>query len=210
MLVSRGWLRVLLIAATLVVALPVHLAVPAAPARAHAELVSSEPADGAILAVPPERVSFKFGEDLLAQGNAITAFAVAADGRAGDRVALPDAVVAGSTVSVAWPQSTPAGKYRANYRVVSADGHPISGSISFTIAGESLDPSAASPAAGATRDPGTGASAPAASPTVSYLSPTSQKEPARAGVLIWVLGVGVVGLGLAGGALWFTRRSRGL
>lgn len=203
---SRRWLRMLVIAAAILVVLPLGL-LAAAPARAHAELVSSDPADGANLASPPNQLRFTFGEDLLAQGSAITAFSVASD----ERVSLPEAVVAGNTVSVDWPHPTPAGQYRANYRVVSADGHPITGSIRFTIAGEPTDAgTSASSAAVSTADSGPDAS-PAAPASASIApTPTSQKEPARAGVLLWVLGIGVLGLVLTSAALWFTRRSRGL
>ncbi|MGB8020120.1 MAG: copper resistance CopC family protein [Candidatus Nanopelagicales bacterium] len=195
---SRGWLRVLL-----AVAAALLLALPAGPARAHAELVSSDPADGATLESPPDELRFTFGEELLPQGNAITAFAVAAD----ERVPLPQVAVAGNAVSVAWPQSRAAGEYRASYRVVSADGHPISGSITFTI---TAGGPAAATASGASGDPGNDASATASPATPGDEAPTSLKEPARAGVLIWVLGIGVLGLVVASAAMWFTRRSRGL
>lgn len=201
-LMSRGWLRVLLM-----VAAALLLALPAGPARAHAELVSSDPPDGATLASPPEELRFTFGEELLPQGNAITAFAVSAD----ERVPLADVSVAGNAVSVPWPQSAAAGRYRANYRVVSADGHPITGSITFTItAGTTGGQAAAGGASAASRDAGSSASATAASAATGTTAPTSLKEPARAGVLIWVLGIGVLGLVLASAAMWFTRRSRGL
>ena len=44
-----------------------------APAAAHTELISSSPKDGAALSAPPDEVSLKFGEDLLAGGDKLVA-----------------------------------------------------------------------------------------------------------------------------------------
>lgn len=118
------------------------LAVPAAPAMAHADLVSSDPADGATLAAPPDAVSLTFSEALLEETVDVAI-------ESGGEVVASDAVQAeGATVLVPWPAAAASGDYSVNFRVVSADGHPIEGSVSFTIAGSapSASPVAASAA----------------------------------------------------------------
>jgi methionine-rich copper-binding protein CopC len=111
------------------------------PASAHSEIESSAPADGATLSAPPQGVSFTFNEDLLEQGNAITLTEVAT----GTRLPLGEVQVDGATASAAWPAASPAGEFRAAYRVVSADGHPIDGAITFSVAQAVGQASAAPP-----------------------------------------------------------------
>ena len=119
--VIRGWI----VGALAVLALLMGVS----PAGAHAELESSDPKDGATLASAPGAITFVFGEEILPQGNAVTLTDVAADAR----LEVGPVEVDGDTVSVTWPESSPAGQYRAAYRVVSADGHPIDGTITFTV-----------------------------------------------------------------------------
>lgn len=169
------------------------LVVPIGRVWAHAELVSSEPADGATLEAPPPALLFTFGEQLMGEGAAITAQHV----DSGEWVGLPPVTVSGDAASAAWPATSASGPYRASYRVVSADGHPITGSITFTILAAtdaSGSPSAAdpSPPQGGTTDP------------------DPQEASSGVGVLGWILGLGIVVLVGAGAGTWYTRRSRGL
>lgn len=165
------------------------------PAMAHAELESSSPADGATLDAAPPVISFTFGEDLLPAGNAITL----TDLETGSRLGLADLDVDRNTASVAWPDPAGPGQYRAAYRVVSADGHPIAGSITFTIAG----PGAQSSASAQSPDPTGVGESPAgqtADPTTPATSSAREEN--------WVLGaLGVLLLG-AGLLTWFIRRRR--
>jgi copper resistance protein C len=103
---------------------------------------------------------------------------------------------------VAWPQASPAGEFRAAYRVVSADGHPIDGTITFTVE-QALGPAAASPGAASAGPASVSASASAVSPT-----PEPAAGDADAGLLAWVLGVGVAVLAGAVAGTWFMRRTR--
>lgn len=199
MVAVRGWLVGFL--ALLVMSV-------AAPVWGHAELESSEPNDGATLTAPPPRIEFTFGERLLAQGNAIT-LTVAATG---ERLALGPVDVAGDAVSVAWPDSSPAGEFRAAFRVVSADGHPITGSITFDVA------AASGPTQSESQDVPAGSGAPAASPPGSPAATASTSLGPSAGpappaqddmdlpVIAWVLGLGVVVLLGAGASMWYLRR----
>lgn len=143
------------------------LALVVGPAHAHAELESSDPADGAVLEVPPAQISFTFGERLIEQGNAVTVTEVAA----GERLAVGPVVVDGDSVSVTWPQDSSAGQFRAAFRVVSVDGHPIKGSITFTVATDAGGEGGASPSASAAAVPS--AQSPSAQPSSSGSAVTS-------------------------------------
>jgi methionine-rich copper-binding protein CopC len=182
------------------------------PAGAHAELESSDPQDGATLTSAPEAITFVFGEEILPQGNAVTLTDVAADVRL--EVGLVD--VDGDTVSVTWPESSPAGQFRAAFRVVSADGHPINGTITFTVeqavGAVQASPAAvvASPSAGAASPVpvSQGPSAPAASPSAPAATPVPAADDADAGLLTWVLGIGLAVLIGAVAGTWVMRRTR--
>jgi copper resistance protein C len=115
-------------------------------ASAHATRVSSEPADGALLTAGPNHVSATFNEQLQPDFAAMT-------------VVGPDANlwssgnpnVQGAVVSVNVRPLGPAGSYTVNYRVTSADGHPVSGSWGFrlTVSGTGTPgPAAAAPDSG--------------------------------------------------------------
>ena len=95
-------------------------------ASAHAALVSVQPADGSVLAEAPQTVQLRFNE-------AVTPGAVRlidAGGRVRD-----DALVSasGETIAVTLPAGLPRGSNVVSYRVVSQDGHPVAGSIVFSI-----------------------------------------------------------------------------
>jgi copper resistance protein C len=188
--VIRGWIvGVLTVLAVLM---------GVSPAGAHAELESSDPKDGATLASAPAAMTFVFGEEILAEGNAVTLTDVAADAR----LEVGPVEVEGDTVSVTWPVSSPAGEFRAAYRVVSADGHPIDGTITFTVE-QAAGPVEASP----TAVPASPAAV-SASPSAESASPTPAESDADAGLLAWVLGIGVAVLVGAIAGTWVMRRTR--
>jgi hypothetical protein len=191
--VVRAWVVALLAAVALLVA---------GPAGAHSELESSDPADGATLDAAPEAVSFTFNEDLLAQGNAITVTELATD----TRLAIGEVVVDGDSVSAAWPEASPAGEYRAAYRVVSADGHPIDGTITFTVATAAGEASASPAGASGSAAPSDGTSA--TPPASGLADPGPAAQETGAGALAWALAFGLVALGGAAAGTWYTRRSR--
>ena len=100
----------------------------APPAGAHAGLVSSDPADGSVLMQEPTQVVLEFNEALLEQ----TVSIAIRDGQ--DQVVSAAAAQAsGATVIVPWPAGLPDDTYRIAYRVVSADGHPVTGEISLAL-----------------------------------------------------------------------------
>ena len=118
----------------------VLLLIAQAPAvSAHTELLLSDPADGAYLDAAPTEVLMTFSEDLLPE----TVNVSVADGN-GMVIRVLDLIVDGAYVTVSWPAGLTGPDYTVNYRVVSQDGHPVSGSVSFTAG-----PAASSPAPGA-------------------------------------------------------------
>ncbi|GGC64369.1 copper resistance protein CopC [Hoyosella rhizosphaerae] len=106
------------------------LSVPGA-AWAHAAMVGSDPTAGSVVESVPSQVSVTFNEPLQDQFSALTV--VGPDGElwSGDDVVVDDRSVVVSTTS-----GGPAGTYTIAYRVISADSHPVSGTIEFTVSGD--------------------------------------------------------------------------
>ncbi|MFF0489196.1 copper resistance CopC family protein [Nocardia sp. NPDC003482] len=105
------------------------LAVAAAgPAAAHSTPVASDPAENASIDTGPARASVTFNENLQTEFPSLTV--VGPDGNRWDK---GQPTIDGPTVSVAVGDLGPAGKYTIAYRVTSADGHPVSGTRTFTL-----------------------------------------------------------------------------
>ncbi len=97
-------------------------------ASAHAARVSTDPADNAVLATGPERVSATFNERLQTTFVAMTVV-----GPDGNLWSAGEPTVQGPIASIGIRPLGPAGTYTVNYRVTSADGHVVSGSWSFRL-----------------------------------------------------------------------------
>ena len=102
--------------------------VVAAPAAAHDDLISSDPGEGESLAAAPESVTLTFSGDILPMGAAV----VVADGDGRDWV-VGEPERRDNVVTVTLEPNMPEAGYEVRWRVVSEDGHPISGLIPFTI-----------------------------------------------------------------------------
>ena len=189
--------------AVLAAALTGAAAVPAvmlAPvAAAHAVLVSVDPEDGADLPESPERVTLTFNEDI---NQSFATVAVTSGGDTTSRV-VGDPAVDGSTVTVE-VDDLAGGAYTIGYRVTSADGHVISGSSVFTVAGgadaEAGDGAGAASDAGPDSDSTTGSSAGDAADAAAETS----GEDTGVNPAIWV--VGGLAVLLLGGAFFLLRR----
>lgn len=101
----------------------------AAPARAHDELIGSNPADGAVLAEPPARVELTFSGNPAAIGSVVRV-----SDADGGQWSEGEVAVLDQTASQDLSPGMPAGEYTVQWRVVSSDAHPIEGSFSFTLA----------------------------------------------------------------------------
>jgi len=126
---TRWWTRRAATAAAGLLAGLVALVAGAAPASAHTRLLSSSPASGSTVAQAPAEIVLTFAQHLLGLG------AVAVDGPGGVNVADGAPVLDGAIVTQRLAANRPAGAYHLAYRIVSADGHPVSGEVTFTATG---------------------------------------------------------------------------
>jgi copper resistance protein C len=104
------------------------LVVLAGPAHAHTRLTSSAPAAGGQVSGLSEAV-LSFDDPV--QPSLSTVRVVGPDGV--DRATGPAVERGGSTVVQPVAGPLPPGPYRVDYRVVAADGHPITGSVPFEV-----------------------------------------------------------------------------
>ncbi|MGY1706115.1 FixH family protein [Geodermatophilus sp. SYSU D00697] len=162
----------------------------APPAAAHAELVSTDPGEGARLAEMPGEVTLRFSEGVsLGAGYA----RVLTSG--GERADTGSPRVDGGTLTVPLRSGLPDDGYLVTYRVVSADSHPISGAFSFVVGDGELVPA------------GTSAGEADSDPVVAAVLPVSR----WLGYAGLALGIGVPVLLLAGWpAGWASPRLRRL
>lgn len=116
--------------ATVVLLLPLvtGMAVAATPAYAHSELRSAAPADNDRLTTVPKEIRLTFNERI--DPRFVRLAVTSTQGRA---VESGGPTVSGVVVSQ--PLSNlPNGDYTVAWRVVSVDGHPVQGTVRFTVA----------------------------------------------------------------------------
>jgi copper transport protein len=171
--------RRVLAAAVLGVGLALALS---SPASAHAGLVSSDPADGAVVAQAPSSVTLTFTEP---PDPALSSIQVLDAG--GSPVQIGEPRRSGElTLEVSLPPSLPDGVYTVNWRAVSsADGHLTTSAFAFGV-GDTPAPT-----------PGSTAAPPTPGPTALSVA---SKVVLYAGLAL-LLALAVVGLGLFGGGL---------
>ena len=118
-------------------------------AHAHADLTSSNPEDGSSLSEAPSVIELTFNEQLLPDTVEIAVTTESAG-------LIPNLAFStdGSMVSLPWDQGLPGDTYQVAYRVVSNDGHPITGAISFSystpMVSDTSEPDASEPEPSAT------------------------------------------------------------
>lgn len=105
-----------------------------APAAAHARLVSTDPVNGAVLPQAPDRVTLTFSEPVRLTARRITVH----DARAG-LVASTSTATDDGVVTTRFDEGLERGTYVVGWSVVSADGHPISGSLTFSVGERSAE-----------------------------------------------------------------------
>lgn len=113
----------------------------AGPASAHAELTSTTPARGATVTGLPGQVSLTFSEPVARP------VAVVVTGPDGGTVSRGGPRIDGGTVTQPVAGSAAAGRYTVSYRAVSDDGHPVSGTVAFTVGDAAAEASAVVPRA---------------------------------------------------------------
>lgn len=97
-------------------------------AAAHAKLESMTPSDGSTVADPPTSLVLRFNEPVGGTGAEIAVTAPSGRNFSAGRPAVVD-----GTVTQPLAVLTEAGRYRVSVRIVSADGHPITASASFSV-----------------------------------------------------------------------------
>lgn len=120
-LTPPGRALLLALAALLLVLVPAH------GAQAHAALVATDPADGAALDAMPSTVTLSFNEAVQPVADAVH---LIVDGEAG---APLEVGARDNDVVIEMPAGLGEGAYFLNWRVISADAHPISGVLAFTV-----------------------------------------------------------------------------
>ena len=115
---------------TVVVAVACVLCAPAAMASAHAVLDNSVPTSGATLEDTPLQIVLDFDESVESSLGYIKLFS-----SSGKRVQLPAVKADASDASIVRviPPTLAQDSYVAVYRVISADGHPVEGAITFRV-----------------------------------------------------------------------------
>ncbi|WP_027060258.1 copper resistance CopC/CopD family protein [Mesorhizobium loti] len=102
-------------------------------AFAHAALINTDPTDGAVLAQAPAQFSLTFSEPV----SPLVLTLVKPDGTP---VALTSFRLTDQTVEIDNPQALKSGTHVLSWRVISADGHPVGGSLLFSIGAPSEPP----------------------------------------------------------------------
>jgi methionine-rich copper-binding protein CopC len=171
----------------------------AAPASAHDRLTGSTPKDGSTVTTAPTEVELTFTDEVQELG-----LTVLVKDPSGASVADGKPSIDGDTVVQKLDALTASGVYTVAYRVVSSDGHPISGRFTFTASLAAASPSASpTESASSTSSPSAtptsaSPSASAASVAASPVASTSDAGSSTPWVLVGVLVLAaLVGTGIA-------------
>ena len=105
-------------------------------AFAHAGLVRSDPVDGAVLADAPTELALTYSEPVVPLALRL----ILPDGHA---IELRDHQLAGGQLRITVPKKLEAGTHVLSWRVTSEDGHPVAGSVVFSIGAPSAAPAIA-------------------------------------------------------------------
>lgn len=121
-------------------------------ASAHADIESSSPADDASLSSPPQQVVLRF--DALVDPAFSTVKVIGPDGTSHWEKGEP--ATSGKRVTTGLRSLDEAGWYAVTYRVLTTDGHPVSGTVQFELRKPSGAATAPQPAPGASQQQDTG------------------------------------------------------
>lgn len=175
----------------------------AAPAQAHNEIVSTTPAAGSVVTEQPETISVTTSDALLEGGQNLI------------QVKGPDGLYFGDgcttidgTSAAAAVQLGAAGEYTVAYKIVSADGHPVSDSYTFTwkpaedqelAKGHRLPPVCGQDAPEESTAPEPTDASTTQEPVASTPAPKTEKPPTSFADFGWV--AGVLGMAIIAGSI---------
>ncbi len=163
-------------------------------AFAHDELIASTPGDGSTVATA-KALTLEFSDSLIATG-----YRIQVTGPSGAIPGSPS--ISGTVLREDFPGNLPAGNYRVNWRVVSEDGHPISGKFAFTV--DEVRPAPNPPSS-----PQPVSESPAAGPSILAQAPgkATPERPNRRSIAPWLgATAGLGGVGVLGILSWRRRR----
>ena len=184
-----------LFAALLIAVLAIFTAGTAA--NAHDQLTGSTPKNESTISESPEQIKLNFSGELQhVEGADMTVVVISnAEGQKFDN----ELQVKGRDAIATPNQPLPNGEYTVTYRVVSSDGHPIDGTVGFTLegqaAGSDATETAAAPSTEASDEPGAQDAA-----TQSPEEPATAPQEAAAGIspIVWIIvGVAIFGVAVA-------------
>lgn len=166
----------------------------AAPAAAHDQLVDTDPPANSTVDAVPDQIVLTYSAEVLADPGAAV---VEVTDASGNRVDDGDAVVEGIDViqPILATAADPNGTYEVVWKVVSSDGHPISGEFTFTVEGVAPEPTP-TPTETATTAPTT-----EPSPTATAVAPPADAESTAGAVWPWVAG-GILLAAVAGAVIY--------
>jgi methionine-rich copper-binding protein CopC len=177
----------------------------ASPAAAHDELLSSDPAADTAVDVLPDTLTLTFSGELLGGSDANE---VQVTDAAGTTLNDGPAVLDGTTLTQSLAGDA-SGSIQVLWRVVSSDGHPISGEFAFTVGG-TAEPTA-SPSDSAAAAPTEAATPDASAEPLPSPSATTAADEEAGGFPTWIWVVlGLVAVGILGAVVYLLMaRARG-
>jgi copper transport protein len=110
---------------------------PASPASAHAALVATDPANGTIVPDAPNKITLTFSESVQLVSGKIQVL-----GPDNKRADAGEPKQDGDTVTIPLRSGGGRGTYLVSYRVISADSHPVGGTITYSVGAPSTTPTA--------------------------------------------------------------------
>lgn len=168
----------------------------ALPASAHADLVSTDPVDGSVLERAPDSITLSFNSKVL---DSMAELAVS--NSAGELIPGIVAETVKTTATAVWPMDLPGDTYEVAYRIVSEDGHPVTGSFSFSYPDSVTESISASEVATEVAEPQV-TTMETPSPENLAVEPTSTSSGSMLG---WVLGFLALALIVVGYFIWRKR-----
>lgn len=178
------------------------------PAAAHDDLVGSEPTDGDTAEEGPDSLVLTFSGTVSELGTQVVV-----TGPEGSPVTEGEPTVDRDRVEQDLADDLPAGEYTVLWRVTSEDGHPISGSLGFTVTGgdEGTSPAGSTTSAATSNAVASNAVASTAVASTADSSPGADATPGPAdGMPAWAwIAISVSVVALAGALATTYSRGRG-
>lgn len=154
------------------------------PAAAHASLLSSTPSDGERLEAAPEQVTLTFNESMSEPAYIVVT------GPDGEQAAEGEVAVDGADVSVALVDGVGEGSYTVAFRVVSADGHPVTGQYAFGVGDGPISTPGADQGEGAA--PETGENGSESTGSTESAPVEEERDGGSLRTVQWAVGIGLV------------------